>query len=250
MAQTLDAPATAYSPKQERQLRIECAAAYRLIDHFGWTDLIYNHISVRLPGPEHRFLINPFGMRYDEIRASDLVVIDLEGNILSETEWPVNPAGFVIHSAIHEAREDAQCVIHTHTPDGTAVASLEEGLLPLSQFAMAFYNRIGYHDYEGLAVDADEKARLVQDLGSHPALMLRNHGLITVGHTVGEAFVTLHYLERACEIQIKAQSAGKVVLPRPEVCEHAARQFTPIAHERPWAALLRLLDEKSPSYKD
>ena len=250
MARTLDAGPSAVAAERERELRMECAAAYRLIDHFGWTDLIYNHISVRLPGPEHRFLINPFGMRYDEIRASDLVVIDLDGNILSETDWPVNPAGFVIHSAIHEVREDAQCVIHTHTPDGTAVASLQEGLLPLSQFAMAFYQRVGYHDYEGLAVDADEKARLVRDLGDHPALLLRNHGLITVGRSVGEAFVTLHYLERACQIQIKAQSAGKVVLPPSAVCERAARQFTPIGHERPWAALLRLLDEKDPSYKD
>jgi len=254
VAQTIERttePSASEREAVERELRIECAAAYRLVDHFGWTDLIYNHISVRLPGPEDRFLINPFGKLYREIHASDLVVIDTEGNILSETTYQVNPAGFIIHSAVHEARRDVQCVIHTHSAYGAAVSAMECGLLPLSQHAMPFFNRLGYHEYEGLAVTPDEKSRLVRDLGPHQAMLLKNHGILTVGRTVGEAFEVLHYLERACEIQVKAQSAGTpLVTPPAEVCERAAGQLAPINGVLAWPAMLRLLDEKDPTYKN
>ncbi|MEA2641477.1 MAG: hypothetical protein QOF51_2871 [Chloroflexota bacterium] len=254
MAQTIERTTALTASEHEaieRELRIECAAAYRLVDHYGWTDLIYNHISVRLPGPEDRFLINPFGMLYREIRASDLIVIDPEANVIGDRSRPVNPAGFIIHSAVHEARRDVQCVIHTHTSYGAAVSAMACGLLPLSQFAMPFYNRLGYHDYEGLAVTPDEKARLVHDLGQHQAMLLKNHGILTVGRTVAEAFETLHYLERACEIQVKAQSAGTpLVTPPIEVCEHAAGQLAPyLDGARAWPALIRLLDEKDSSYR-
>ncbi len=254
MAQTMERTGELSASEREaveRELRIACAAAYRLVDHFGWTDLIYNHISVRLPGPEDRFLINPFGKLYREIRASDLLVIDTEGHVIGDTSWPINPAAFIIHSAVHEARRDVQCVIHTHSPYGTAVSAMECGLLPLSQHAMPFYHRLGYHAYEGLAVTPDEKSRLVHDLGSHQAMLLKNHGILTVGRTVGEAFEVLHYLERACEIQVKAQSAGTpLVIPPAEVCERAAGQLAPIDGVLAWPAMLRLLDEKDPSYQD
>src|SRR3984957_37179 len=211
---------------QEARLRRELAAVYRLVAHFKMTDLIYNHISVRLPGPEHRFLLNPFGLLYEEITASNLVVVGLDGTLLSDGPWKVNPAGFVIHSAIHEAREDALCVLNTHTKAGCAVAAQAHGLLPLNQMSLEFYNRVAYHDYEGIALSNAEKTRLVADLGAHPVLILRNHGLLTVGKTPGEAFLRMFYLERACEIQVDALAGGTpIVIPPPEVCEYTARQF-------------------------
>ena len=237
----------------EQKLREELAACYRLIAHFRMTDLIFTHISVRLPGPEHHFLINPYGLMFDEITASDLVKIGLDGRAVESSPYRVNPAGFVIHSAIHGAREDAQCVLHTHTKSGCAVAALKCGLLPVNQISMEFYGRVAYHDYEGVALDMSEQQRL----------MLRNHGLLTVGETVGQAFLRMYYLEKACEIQLAAQAAGELVLPPAEVCEHTERQFNdpgrpldegelndPGAMQLAWAALLRLLDRVAPGYRD
>ncbi|SHN21291.1 class II aldolase/adducin family protein [Cryptosporangium aurantiacum] len=248
----------------EWALRCELAAVYRLVDHFRMTDLIFTHISLRLPGPEHHFLINPYGLLFSEITASNLVKIDLDGNPVEPTPHPVNPAGFVIHSAVHKARADAQCVLHTHTKAGCAVAAQRDGLLPLNQMSMEFYRRVGYHEYEGVALSLAEQERLVADLGPHPALILRNHGLLTVGATAGQAFLRMHYLERACEIQVAAQSTGvPLVLPEPEVCERAARQLTGEPIEDPelggeddfvdddagalaWGALRRLADRIAP----
>ncbi|OCT29775.1 class II aldolase [Pseudomonas putida] len=247
----------------ERTLREELAACYRLIAHFRMTDLIFTHISVRIPGPEHHFLINPYGLLFEEITASNLVKIDLQGRAVEASPYPVNPAGFVIHSAIHGAREDAQCVLHTHTRAGCAVAALECGLLPVNQISMEFYGKVAYHGYEGVALDMDEQQRLVADLGDKPVMILRNHGLLTVGRTAGEAFLRMFYLEKACEIQLAAQSAGKVVLPSPEVCAHTEQQFNaparplkageladPDAMELAWGALLRLLEKVAPDYRD
>ncbi|WP_395608141.1 class II aldolase/adducin family protein [Pseudomonas sp. B22129] len=247
----------------EQQLREELAACYRLVAHFRMSDLIFTHISVRIPGPEHHFLINPYGLMFDEITASSLVKIGLDGRAVEASPHAVNPAGFVIHSAIHGARADAQCVLHTHTRAGCAVAALECGLLPVNQISMEFYGKVAYHDYEGVALDMDEQQRLVADLGDKPVLMLRNHGLLTVGTSVSEAFLRMYYLEKACDIQIAAQACGKLVLPSAEVCAHTEQQFNnparPVeegqlvdldAMQLAWSALLRLLDRVSPGYRD
>ncbi|SEN31869.1 Ribulose-5-phosphate 4-epimerase/Fuculose-1-phosphate aldolase [Pseudomonas sp. ok272] len=247
----------------EQRLREELAACYRLIAHFRMSDLIFTHISVRLPGPEHHFLINPYGLMFDEITASSLVKIGLDGRAVEDSPYPVNPAGFVIHSAIHGAREDAHCVLHTHTKAGCAVAALKCGLLPVNQMSMEFYGRIAYHDYEGIALDLAEQKRLVADMGDKSVLMLRNHGLLTVGETVSQAFLRMYYLEKACEIQLAAQAAGDLVLPPAAVCEHTERQFNqpnrplaegelsdPDALQLAWAALLRMLDRVAPGYRD
>ncbi len=246
----------AYVPKlgaqpSEQELRVQLAAAYRLIDQFNLTDLVSTHISVRIPGPERHFLINPFGLLFGEITASSLVKIDLAGNLVGESDWPVNQAGFVIHSAIHAAREDLHCVLHTHTRSGMAVSALACGLLPISQFSMLFYNRVAYHDYEGVSLELAERERLVQDLGDKRVMILRNHGLLTAGHTVAEAFFLMYYLDRSCEVQLAAQAAGKLILPPASVCEHAAAQQT---YDQPgqleWSALIRKLDREDPSYRD
>jgi ribulose-5-phosphate 4-epimerase/fuculose-1-phosphate aldolase len=246
----------------ELRLRRELAAVYRLVAHFRMTDLIFTHISLRLPGPDHHFLINPYGLLFEEITASNLVKIDLSGNPVEPTPYPVNPAGFVIHSAIHAAREDAHCVLHTHTKAGCAVAAQQGGLLPLNQMSMEFHNRVGYHDYEGVALNLDEQKRLVDDIGGHPALILRNHGLLTVGGSAAQAFLRMYYLEKACEIQVTAQAGGvPLTVPSPEVCEYTARQLAgeaeadsdfqdEDAYELAWAAMLRLLDRIAPDYKD
>ncbi|WP_428555850.1 class II aldolase/adducin family protein [Pseudomonas edaphica] len=247
----------------EQQLREELAACYRLIAHYRMSDLIFTHISVRIPGPEHHFLINPYGLMFDEITASNLVKIGLDGQAVEPSAYAVNPAGFVIHSAIHGAREDAQCVLHTHTRAGCAVAALECGLLPVNQISMEFYGKVAYHDYEGVALDMHEQRRLVQDLGDKPVLMLRNHGLLTVGETVGEAFLRMYYLDKACDIQIAALACGKLILPPAEVCAYTEQQFnnpnraleegelTDVnAMQLAWAALLRMLDRVSPGYRD
>lgn len=250
---------TAPAAQTEEEIRQELAAVYRLTAHFQMTDLIFTHISARLPGPEPRFLINPYGLFFEEITASSLVVVDLEGAIVEPTPYTVNPAGFVIHSAIHAARDDAHSVLHTHTRAGCAVAALEEGLLPVNQMSMEFYNRVGYHDYEGIALNTDEQQRLVANLGDHPALILRNHGLLTVGTSPREALVRMFYLNRACEIQVSAMSAGTLRLPPPEVSEYTMRQFTGQADvdfsdddgwDLLWAAFLRLLERIAPDYKD
>lgn len=255
-------PPSSCSP-EERALRQELAACYRLVAHFRMTDLIFTHISVRLPGPEHHFLINPYGLMFDEIRASDLVKIDLQGRPVEPTRHKVNPAGFVIHSAIHAAREDARCVLHTHTRAGCAVAAQPAGLLPVNQISMEFYGRVAYHGYEGVALNLDEQKRLVADLADKPVMILRNHGLLTVGETVAQAFLRMCYLEKACDIQLAAQAGGELLLPSHEVCEHTQRQFNeparsladgelsdPDANELAWQALLRLLDRVAPDYRD
>jgi ribulose-5-phosphate 4-epimerase/fuculose-1-phosphate aldolase len=243
----------------EARLRRELAAVYRLIAHFKMTDLIYNHISVRLPGPEHRFLLNPYGLLYEEITASSLVIVGLDGELVTGGPWRVNPAGFVIHSAIHESREDAQCVLHTHSKAGCAVAAQSRGLLPLNQMSLEFYNRVAYHDYEGIALSNAEKKRLIADLGDKPVMILRNHGLLTVGKTPGQAFLRMFYLERACEIQVDALAGGApIVFPPPEVCERTARQFEGDHSEDDygdetspnlaWEAMLRLVERVAPDY--
>ncbi|KAA8994990.1 class II aldolase/adducin family protein [Affinibrenneria salicis] len=240
----------------EQQLRIQLAACYRLIAHFGMDDLIYNHISVRLPGPEHHFLINPYGLFFEEITASSLIKIDLEGNALTPTEYQVNRAGFVIHSAIHAAREDAICVLHTHSDAATAISALEEGLLPVSQFAMHFWQRLGYHAYEGVALDTDERRRLVRDIGPHQVLVLRNHGILAAGRTIPEAFMLAYYFERAARIQLMAQGSGsRLSLPADDISAKAARQFNRcegdilLRGEREWPAFIRLLDRLDPGYR-
>jgi len=257
----LDQTETEDHAQAEARLRRELAAVYRLVAHFKMTDLIFNHISVRLPGPEHRFLLNPFGLLYEEITASNLVIVGLDGELITDGPWRVNPAGFVIHSAIHESRDDAHCVLHTHTKAGCAVAAQEQGLLPLNQMSLEFYNRVAYHDYEGIAVNSEEKKRLVADLGDKPVMILRNHGLLTVGKTPGQAFLRMFYLERACKIQVDAMAGGApLVMPPPEVCEHTARQFGGADLDRDyadagspslaWQAMLRLADRIAPDYKD
>ena len=238
---------------EELAARVELAACYRLIAQFKMTDLVYTHISARIPGTEH-FLLNPYGLLFEEVSASNLVRVDLDGAIVEDTPYRVNPAGFTIHSAIHAARPDVRCVLHTHTRAGIAVSCMREGLLPLSQIAMQFHDRVAYHDYEGIALDLDERDRLARDLGNRKAMILRNHGLLTAGESVAEAFSLMFYLERACEIQIAALSTGReLILPEPEVCEKVARQGEADdepAGTREWQALLRQLDRTDPGYRD
>ncbi|MEE3851300.1 class II aldolase/adducin family protein [Gordonia sp. LSe1-13] len=244
----------------EAQLRRELAAVYRLVAHYKMTDLIFTHISVRIPGPEDHFLINPYGLLFEEITASNLVRIDLDGNVVGDTDAVVNPAGFVIHSAIHRERHDAQCILHTHTLAGCAVAASETGLLPLNQISMEFHNRVGYHDYEGVALNLDEQKRIVDDIGDHNSLILRNHGLLTVGETPGRAFLRMHYLNKACEIQVAATRAGEVRLPDERIAEHTARQLNgedagddytdDVGLDLAWQAMLRLVERIAPDYKD
>lgn len=246
----------------EWNMRLELAAVYRLVAHFRMTDLIFSHISYRLPTEEPRFLINPYGLLFEEITASNLVVVGIDGELASTSSHRVNPAGFVIHSAIHAARPDAHSVLHTHSRFGTAVAAQKSGLLPVNQASMEFYDRIAYHDYEGVALNDAEKVRLVDDLGTHNSMILRNHGLLTVGDTAARAFLRMFYLERACEMQISAQSTGReLVFPSPEICERTARQLN---NELPagaddhdnndnwdlaWAALQRLADRIAPDHR-
>jgi ribulose-5-phosphate 4-epimerase/fuculose-1-phosphate aldolase len=237
---------------EEWQARVELAALYRLVAYFRWTDTIYTHISMRVPG-EETFLINPFGYLYEEVTASSLVKVDGDGNVVDDpTGLGINKPGYVIHGAIHKARADVHCVIHTHTRAGAGVSAQEEGLLPISQHAALFVGRIGYHDFEGVAVREEEQARLVRNLGKHHVMILRNHGLLSAGRSAGEAFVLLHMLERACEIQVAALSNGaRVRRISPESLEatqavlEANSGFT-----RDWDAMLRLLDRVASDYKD
>jgi ribulose-5-phosphate 4-epimerase/fuculose-1-phosphate aldolase len=245
-------PLAARSVRSEQELRVELAACYRLVALHGMDDTIYTHITARLPGPAHHFLINPYGLAFDEITASSLVKIDLEGRKVEDSPWPVNPPGFVIHSAVHGAREDVCCVVHTHTNAGMAVAATQRGLLPISQFALEFHDRLAYHDYEGIATDLDERARLVRDLGTHNAMILRNHGLLTCGRTVAEAFYLMYYLEQSCRVQVTAQSTGDALrLVGPNLAEHTAKQYEVGAGkgERLWQAMIRKLDRVDPSYR-
>jgi ribulose-5-phosphate 4-epimerase/fuculose-1-phosphate aldolase len=239
---------------EEWQMRVDLAACYRLAAHFRMTDLIYTHISARVPGPDHHFLINAFGQMWDEISASTLVKVTLDGGIVDDPlALGINQAGFVIHSAVHKARPEVFCVIHSHTAAGIAVSAQEHGLLPISQHAMRFTGAIAYHDYEGLALEMDEQQRLVRDLGEHHAMILRNHGLLTCGTSVAQAFDYMYYLERACQTQIHALAGGASLrIPPPEVAEKVARQFSNLAYKArmpDWVALRRMLDRTDPSYK-
>lgn len=237
----------------EREVRVALAACYRLIAHFGMDDLVYTHISARVPGEPGHFLINPYGLMFHEITASSLVKIDYDGNIVEDTGYPVNKAGFVIHSALHMAKPEVNCVLHTHTRAGIAVSCLEEGLLHINQHSAMFYNRLAYHDYEGIALDLDERSRLVRDLDDKPAMMLRNHGLLTTGRTVPEAFTLMYYLEQSCRVQIDLMATGrKLTRLSDNVLQHTAEQFvsSPLpCGEREWPALLRLLDAKDPGFR-
>jgi ribulose-5-phosphate 4-epimerase/fuculose-1-phosphate aldolase len=238
----------------EQELREDLAAAYRLIALFGMTDLVFTHLSARIPGPGHRFLVNPYGLLFEEITASSLVIVDAEGEPAQPTAWPVNPAGFVIHSAVHLGRPDALCVMHTHTLAGMTIAAQQGGLLPLNQMMMELSGRVALHDYEGVAADDNlsERDRLVRDLGDAPAMILRHHGLLTVGPTVAAAFYWMYYLEQACRIQLSAQSSGaKLALPSHEVVERTRAQFTggPTKGWLPWQALRRKLDREQPDYR-
>jgi ribulose-5-phosphate 4-epimerase/fuculose-1-phosphate aldolase len=238
----------------ERALRVELAAAYRLAALYGWTDLVFTHISARIPGPDHHFLINPYGLLFEEITASNLVKVDQACRKLSDSPYPVNPAGFTIHSCIHAARDDAACVMHTHTRAGVAVSAQKAGLLPISQQSIFVVPTLAYHDYEGVALREDEQPRLQADLGNSSFLMLRNHGLLTTGRSIPEAWLNMYILENACRIQIDAQDGGELSLISPsilqgtaEVLKHAtAGQGPGIA----WPALLRKLDRESPGYRD
>ena len=241
----------------EAELRVQLAAAYRLVEHFGWNESIYGHLTVRVPGPERHFLINPYGLRYGEVRASNLVKITLEGEIVGASEWPVNAAGYAIHGAIHKAAPDAHCVMHTHSPAGMAVAALECGLLPISLDATLFHGMVGYHEYEGAVVSEDEKARLVQDLGRNRALILRNHGLVTVGRTIAEAFLYLHRLETACKTQVDALAMNSALVQVPdEVCEKSLREIDAFSlHANDIGALefqafMRMLDQTDAGYRE
>jgi ribulose-5-phosphate 4-epimerase/fuculose-1-phosphate aldolase len=240
--------------REEWELRVQLAACYRIFDHFGWTELIYNHITLRVPGPEKHFLINPFGLRYAEVTASNLVKIDIEGNIVSPTEWQINPAGFVIHSAIHEAVPEAHCIMHTHTTTGMAVACSREGLTPTNFYAAQLRDMVAYHDFEGITVNPDEKPRMLKSLGDRQVLILRNHGLLVHGKTIAEAFVTLWTVQRACDIQVATRALGEAI-PIPEsVVRYSTQeslQFNPKygKGEDVFAAMVRLVDAKDPSYK-
>ena len=235
--------------------RVELAACYRLAAHFRLTDLIYTHISARVPGNAPHFLINAYGLLFDEITASNLVKVTLAGDIISDsTGLGINPAGFLIHGAIHGARHDVGCVIHTHTTAGLAVAAQKHGLLPLTQHAMRFTGALAYHDYEGVALDPDEQARLVGDLGTHNAMILRNHGLLVCGPTVHDAFDLMIYLERACQAQVAAMAGGtELNIPSPAVAAKVAAQFARPGRKAPrnaWEALVRMLDRVDPGYRE
>ena len=239
----------------EWKLRVDLAACYRLVAHFGWDDLIFTHISGRLPGPEHHFLINPYGMTFDEITASSLVKIDLEGRKLMDSPFEINAAGFIIHSAVHAARDDARCVLHTHSINGLAVSAQKGGVLPISQQATFVLSSLAYHDYEGVALNPEEKPRLVRDLGDKNFLMLRNHGLLTVGATVADAFLEMYTFEVACMIQIRAQAGGgELVLVDPRIIAAAAGMRKAFNQgvgpgALAWPGLLRKLDRIDPSFR-
>jgi ribulose-5-phosphate 4-epimerase/fuculose-1-phosphate aldolase len=241
--------------EEEWKLRVDLAACYRLVALYGWDDLIFTHISARLPGTDHHFLINPYGMTFDEVTASSLVKIDLEGRKLMDSPYEINPAGFTIHSAIHAARDDAKCVLHTHSLNGVAVSATKQGVLPISQQSVFVLASLGYHDYEGVALHEGEKPRLVRDLGDKSFLMLRNHGILTVGATIADAFLLMYLFEAACTIQIRAQSThGELITVDPKIVAGAtmmAKQVTRSAGGGlAWPGLLRKLDRIDRSYRD
>ena len=241
--------------EEEWELRVNLAACYRLIAMYGWDDLIFTHISARVPGPDDHFLINAYGLMFEEMTASSLVKVDLDGNIVQETPFFINPAGFTIHSAVHAAREDAGCVLHTHTRAGVAVSAQREGLLPISQISAVVHSSLSYHDYEGIALNEDEKPRLVADLGENSFFILRNHGLLTVGETIPDAFLFMYALETACQIQIGAQAGGGELIPvNSKIVDGIKAQVEAVLKgfggDLAWPGLLRKLDRRDPSYRE
>jgi len=239
--------------KEEWQTRVDLAAAYRMVAYYGWDDLVFTHISARVPGPEHHFLINPYGMMFDEVSASSLVKVDINGNKVMASDYEVNPAGFIIHSAVHDSRDYAQCVMHLHTIEGIAVSTLKDGLQAYSQQSLFALSSLSYHDYEGVALNPDEKARLVADLGDTSFMILRNHGLLTCGSSVAEAFTSMFLLQRACEIQLKAQATGQALIKIPDQIlagiQAQAKQVTLSAGgSLAWPGILRKLDRVNPGY--
>jgi ribulose-5-phosphate 4-epimerase/fuculose-1-phosphate aldolase len=239
---------------EEWNLRVDLAAAYRLVALYGWSDLVFTHISARIPGPEHHFLINPYGLMFDEITASSLVKVDQQCNKLNESPFPVNPAGFTIHSCIHQVREDAACVLHTHSRAGVAVSAQKCGVLPISQQSTFVIPQLAYHDYEGVALRDDERPRLQADLGTCNFLMLRNHGLLTVGSSIPEAFLSMYTFEATCRIQIDAQAGGELIYVNPKIMETMPMVLKVVTAgqgaQLAWPALLRKLDRTDPSYKN
>lgn len=241
--------------EQEWQMRVDLAACYRMVAHYGWDDLIFTHISARVPGPEHHFLINPYGMMFEEITASSLVKVDLHGKIVMDTDYNINPAGFTIHSAVHEAREDAKCVLHLHTNAGIAVSTLKDGLQAYSQQSLFALSSMAYHDYEGVALNPDEKVRLVADLGTSNFMILRNHGLLTCANSVADAFLFMFLLQRSCEIQLQAQATGQPMIKIPDPIlqgiQAQAEQVTRSAGGGlAWPGILRKLDRTNPGYDE
>ncbi|WP_010198608.1 class II aldolase/adducin family protein [Psychrobacter sp. PAMC 21119] len=241
--------------EQEWQMRVNLAACYRLIASYGWDDLVFTHISARVPDTEDEFLINPYGLLFEEITASNLVKVNQAGEKVSSSAFDINPAGFTIHSAVHEARNDAHCVIHLHTSDGVAVSTQQQGLLPISQQSLFPLSNLAYHDYEGIALNPEEKVRLVADLGEANFMILRNHGLLTCASSVADAFLYMYIMQRACEVQIKAQSGGsKLTLISPQILagiQAASKQVTKEANgDIAWPALLRKLRRTDPSFEE
>jgi ribulose-5-phosphate 4-epimerase/fuculose-1-phosphate aldolase len=259
MQSAVRAPESATMTEAERKARIELAAAYRIFNMLGWVEMIFNHITVRVPGPvvagreSLRFLINPFGLHYSEITASNLLLIDIDGNPVREAQYPVNRAGFVIHSAIHGAIDRAHCVMHTHTTSGMAVACLKNGLSSDNFYGAMLHGQVAYHEFEGITVEEGERGRLVRSIGARQAVILRNHGLLSWGPSVPEAFMVLWTLQRACDVQIAASAAGQVTPIRPEVFEQTVREGGPAEKrtcEDVFAALQRQVDARDPSYRD
>lgn len=236
----------------EWETRVNLAACYRLVDLYDMSDMTRTHISAKVPD-EEAFLLNPFGLMFNEVTASSLIKVDIDGNVLSESPYKINPAGYTIHSAVHSGREDVKCVLHTHSIAGMAISALDCGLLSISQHSMRFHNRIAYHDYEGLAFDLTERERLIRDIGSHSVMILRNHGLLSVGRTIDEAFSLIYYLDKCARSQLQAMASGaKLIIPSDEVCEHAAQQFEKNVNLsiRDWPGHLRRLDGLDPGFRE
>ena len=238
----------------EWQARTDLAAAYRIVAMYGWDDLVFTHISARVPGPDHHFLINPYGMMFEEITASSLVKINLHGEKVMESPFEINPAGFTIHSAVHEARADAHCVIHLHTTEGVAVSCQKEGLLAISQQSLYPMIGLAYHDYEGVALNPEEKVRLTRDLGERHSMILRNHGLLTCGATVADAFLYMYILQKACEVQVRAQAGGGELIPIPQAIVDGIRAASKVVLRQSggmiaWPGILRKLDRADPSWR-
>jgi ribulose-5-phosphate 4-epimerase/fuculose-1-phosphate aldolase len=240
---------------EEWQTRVDLAACYRLVAMYGWDDLVFTHISARVPGPDEHFLINAYGLLFEEMTASSLVKVDLQGNLVLDSPYVINPAGFTIHSAVHEARPDVSCVLHTHTRAGVAVSAQAAGLLPISQASLFPLISIGYHDYEGVALNPEEKPRLVADLGSHSNLILRNHGLLTAAATIPDAFLMMYILETACQTQLLAQSTGAELTAIDErilkgIAAQAEQVTKGLGGQLAWPGLLRKLDRRDPSFRE